>query len=85
MATGASDDHRAVKKVLIFDLAGSGWVQYLPIDDASYRLIPDLSERTLWPKLQDIVDFAVVVIGNELYIIGGFDRRFNQYLQRLIR
>ena len=71
-----TDDDTTECRLFILDRSGSGQVTIMPMETEQEMsgIGPSTNAKyQTWSQIQGVKDFGVVVVNNEIYIIGGYN------------
>ncbi|XP_041368255.1 kelch-like protein 1 [Gigantopelta aegis] len=80
-----SDTGRIEQRLYIINRTGTGEVHYLLLTPDRTRMKSYKIHSTVWERLLNLTHFGVVVLKNNLYVLGGFDKSKAKHLRTVLK
>lgn len=72
-------------RLLAIDRSGSGKVHVFELDETCAEFKHEKATTFTWQQTTDLVNFAVSVLDNKLYISGGFSNNIRKTTKSVLR
>jgi hypothetical protein len=77
--------HQCQQRLYIINRSGSGEAQYVLLNQDRTDIESYGVRYETWRLTKNVADFGVAVIGNVLYVIGGYDIINCRHLHRVVK
>lgn len=84
-STSAGGDRMMEQRLYVINRAGSGEASYLILSPDRQQIVSYRLRTEIWKPIVDVTNFGIAVLQNQLYVIGGFDRRRAKHLNKVVR